>query len=112
MGRVVEYSERSRTTMKIVWSPQAVTDLGAVRAFIAQDDQEAARRITLRIIDSVETALVDNPHIGRAGRVPSTREFVVAKMPFIVPYRVKDKQLHVLRVYHVTRRWPEKFGKD
>jgi hypothetical protein len=46
-----------------------------------------ARRIALHIIQSVERLLPDDPQIGRAGRVPGTRELVIARTPYIIPYR-------------------------
>jgi hypothetical protein len=46
--------------------------------------------------------LPDNPEIGRAGRVAGTRELVIPKTPFIVPYRVNGHLLEILRIYHVT----------
>jgi toxin ParE1/3/4 len=95
--------------VKIIWSPEAIDDLAHIRAYISQDNHEAARRIALHIIELVETILAENPHIGRPGRVPGTREFVVDKTPYIVPYRVKDNTLQILRVYHGARRWPESF---
>jgi toxin ParE1/3/4 len=55
----------------------------------------------------IGTTLAENPHIGRPGRVPGTREFVIDKTPYIVPYRVKDNALQILRIYHGARRWPE-----
>ncbi len=95
--------------MNIVWSPEAIADLAAARAFIAQDNPDAARRIALHIIDTIETLLADHPHLGRPGRVPGTRELVVSKTPFVIPYRVKDDSIQVLRVYHGAQRWPETF---
>ena len=50
----------------------------------------------------------ENPGIGRSGRVPGTREFVVAHTPYIVPYRVRHGMVEVLRVYHGARRWPDR----
>lgn len=98
------------TIMNIIWSPQAKADLASVHAFISNDDPAAARRTTLHILDTVETILAEYPGIGHAGRVPGTREFVVPKTPFIIPYRiVSSKRIHVLRVYHGARRWPERF---
>lgn len=93
--------------MNIVWSRKAVGDLAAARAFIARDNPEAARRIALQIIDAVEISLAANPHMGRPGRVPGTRELVVSGTSFVVPYRVKDDAIQILRVYHGARRWPE-----
>ncbi|TLG78924.1 type II toxin-antitoxin system RelE/ParE family toxin [Methylocystis sp. B8] len=93
--------------MKIIWAPEAIDDLAALRAYISQDNPAAARRLALHILELVETVLAENPHIGRPGRVPGTREFVVDKTPYVVPYRVKDKAVQILRVYHGARRWPE-----
>ena len=92
--------------MNIVWSHQALDDLERLRAFIAKDSPKGARRSSLAIVALVET-LPDNPHIGRPGRVPGTRELVVPNTPFVVPYRVQNEELQVLRVYHGARRWPD-----
>jgi toxin ParE1/3/4 len=54
--------------------------------------------------------LTKHPHIGRAGRVPETRELVVAKTPYIVPYRVRGDEVEILAVFHGARRWPDGFS--
>jgi toxin ParE1/3/4 len=93
--------------MNIVWSPEAIEDLPSLRAYIAEDNPAAARRVVLRIIQTIEQLLSDNPQIGRAGRVPGTRELVIARTPYIVPYRFQRTTIQVLRVYHGARRWPD-----
>jgi toxin ParE1/3/4 len=95
--------------MNIVWSPEAIRDLAALRAYIAEDDPAAAQKVVLRIIEIVEQALPSNPQIGRPGRVPGTRELVIVRTPYIVPYRVRRNVLEILRVYHGARRWPDTF---
>ena len=62
--------------MKIVWSPEAVEDLVLLRAYIAEDSPATAQRTVRLIIESIEQLLPDNPRMGRAGRVPGTRELV------------------------------------
>ena len=93
--------------MNILWSPEAIEDLNSLRAYIAQGNPSAARGVVLHIMDSVEQLLPDNPQIGRPGRVPGTRELVIPKTPFIVPYRLQRNVIQILRVYHGARRWPE-----
>jgi toxin ParE1/3/4 len=93
--------------MNIVWSPEAIEDLASLRAYIAEDNPAAARRVVLHLIQNVEQLLPENPQIGRAGRVPGTRELVVAKTPYIVPYRIQRTTIQILRVYHGARRWPD-----
>lgn len=95
--------------MNIVWSREALDDLGSLRAYIAEEDQAAARRTVSRIIDAVENLLADHPRIGRAGRVSGTRELVIPGTPYIVPYRVQRSTLQILRVYHAARKWPHRF---
>jgi toxin ParE1/3/4 len=95
--------------MNPIWSPEAIADLAALRAYIAQDDPAAAQRVALLIILNIETLLSNSPEIGRPGRVPGTRELVIPKTPYIVPYRVVGHTIQVLRVFHGARRWPEAF---
>jgi toxin ParE1/3/4 len=95
--------------MIIEWSPQAADDLASLRAYIAEDDPAAARRVVLQIVRSVEELLAGQPQMGRPGRVPGTRELVVPRTSYVVPYRIRDNRIQVLRVYHGARRWPERF---
>ncbi len=93
--------------MKIAWSPEAIEDLVSLRAYIAEDNPAAARRTVQHIVESIEQLLPDNPRIGRAGRVPGTRELVIPRTPYIVPYRHQRTTIQILRVYHAARRWPD-----
>jgi len=93
--------------MKIAWSPEAIEDLVSLRAYIAEDNPTAARRTVQHIVESIEQLLPDNPRIGRAGRVPGTRELVIPRSPYIVPYRLQRTTIQILRVYHAARRWPD-----
>lgn len=95
--------------MNIVWSPEALDDLAALHAYIAEDAPAAAQRTVMRVVDAVEQLLAEHPAIGRPGRVPGTRELGITGTPYLVPYRVQGKTLQVLRVYHGARRWPEQF---
>jgi plasmid stabilization system protein ParE len=52
--------------MTLVWSPEAIGDLAALRSYIEQDDPAAAQRIALHIIRIVEALLPNNPEMGRA----------------------------------------------
>lgn len=94
--------------MIVLWSPEAIEDIASLRAFIAEDDPMAAQRIVLHIGHNVMQLLSDHPQMGRPGRVPGTRELVIPGTPYIVPYRIRDNHIQVLRVYHGARRWPER----
>jgi toxin ParE1/3/4 len=95
--------------MNVVWSSEAIDDLVSLRSYISESDPTAAQRVALHILHHVEIVLAENPDLGRIGRVADTREAIVPKTSFIVPYRVREGTLEILRVYHVARRWPEIF---
>jgi plasmid stabilization system protein ParE len=50
--------------MNPIWSPEAIADLAALRANIAQDDPAAAQRVALHIVGNVETLLPNIPKWG------------------------------------------------
>ena len=92
--------------MTPVWSPEAINDLVALRAYIEQDDPAAAQHVALHIVQNIETLLPSTPEMGRPGRVPGTRELVMPKTPFIVPHRLVGNTVQILRIFHNARRWP------
>lgn len=75
---------------------------------VAEDNLSAAKKLREVILSKVEL-LAETPHIGRPGRVPGTKELIVDKTPYIIPYRCKDDRLEIVRVYHSSRKWPAKF---
>ena len=93
--------------MRVRWLKGALLDLDAAEAYIAQDDARAATEVILRIVRAV-SLLKDQPGSGRAGRVLGTKELIVPHTPYIVPYRVKDDVVQILRVYHASRKWPDR----
>jgi toxin ParE1/3/4 len=94
--------------MKILWSPAAIADLEAVRAYIAEDNSTAANRVAQAIRQTVERLAVF-PASGRAGRVPDTRELVVPGLPYIVVYTVRENEVRIASVLHGMMRWPDAF---
>lgn len=94
--------------MDIYFSPEAEQDLAEIFDFILEDNPDAAQGMLIRIQNTINN-LAEHPHLGRAGRIPKTRELVIADTPFIVPYQVSRNRLEILRVYHAARKWPEDF---
>jgi toxin ParE1/3/4 len=90
----------------VIWSDEAIDDLASLRAYISKDSPLSARRVASMIVDSVEALLPANPKIGRPGRISGTRELVIPHTPYVVPYRLRDGAVNILRVYHGARRWP------
>ena len=84
--------------MTLLWSPESIHDLLALRAHINEHDPAAAKRVALHILYCVEYLLSENPKLGAPGRVPGTRELVIPKTPYIVPYRVRHSTIEIARV--------------
>ena len=94
--------------MKIKWLQTALDDLDQVEAYIAKDNPTAAIDTVLKIIEMVGL-LNGQPGMGRSGRILETKELVIPDTPFIVPYRVIENNVQILRVYHNSRKWPDRF---
>jgi len=93
--------------VRIVWSPRAIGHLGDLRAYVANENPKAARRIADTLLDAVER-LADLPNLGRPGRVAGTRELVVPRTPYVIPYRLRGDRLEVIAVFHARQKWPKR----
>lgn len=94
--------------MQVKWLRTALRNLDAEAAFIAEDDPAAARLVVQRLLRAV-AMLAAQPDLGRPGRVPHTRELVVPGTRYVAPYRVRGETVEVLRVFHTSRRLPQKW---
>jgi len=89
--------------VRVEWLRAALDNLSAVAEYISRDNPVAAARTVAAIVNAVEN-LKRFPASGRAGRVSGTRELVVSGTPYIVPYRVRDNVVQVIRVFHAARK--------
>ncbi len=85
--------------MKLVFSRAAVGDLARLRAFIAQNNPEAAARISDKLRKSIHN-LIAAPRIGRPvlDMPGEIRELIVGK--YVVRYEIRQQVLYVLRIWH------------
>lgn len=96
----------SGVTMRVKWLRHAIFDLDTETARIAQENPEAAVQMYGYIRAHVVN-LEKFPESGKPGRIFGTRELVVDRYPYIIPYRVKNGVVEILRIFH-TRREPPK----
>ena len=92
--------------MQIKWLRKALRNLEQIHAYISLDNPEAASSTILKIQLAV-AQLVKFPYMGRIGRVEETRELVISSTPYFVVYRVKKHVVHILRVLHNARKYPD-----
>lgn len=93
---------------RIKWLRTALQNFDAEMAHIASDSPQAARLVARRIREAIDVLSV-YPSAGRPGRIAGTRELVVPKTRYLIPYRVRGGVVEILRVFHVSRRPPGKW---
>ncbi len=94
--------------MQIIWLNAALNNLDEIANFIAQENPLAASQV-VEAIETQVNLLATQPALGRSGRVLGTRELVISNTHYLVPYRIKNNQVEVLRVFHTSRRPPNKW---
>jgi len=91
--------------MKLKWTRAAIADLAEIYAYIDKERPESAARVATEILEQAESLLA-NPLRGRSGRVDGTRELVLGRYPYTIPYRIHGEEIQLLRVLHERRQWP------
>ena len=95
--------------VKVVWTRKASRHLRSAYEYWARESSSSAADITLdRIFSGIELPEL-YPEAGQRGRIPGTREFVIAATPFLVAYRTRRGHIEILSLLHGTRKWPEQF---
>jgi toxin ParE1/3/4 len=92
--------------VRVRWLRTANCNLDAAVEYIAREDPDAAREIYAYIRARVAT-LGKHPEIGRPGRVFGTRELVVEKYSYLIPYRIRGDEVQIIRVFHTSQSLPE-----
>ncbi|MBS0504445.1 MAG: type II toxin-antitoxin system RelE/ParE family toxin [Proteobacteria bacterium] len=85
---------------KIIWTDEAVANLDAIVAYIAEFNPAAARRLAARLIELAD-GLAEFSERGRDvgfGR----REMTIIR-PYILRYRVDPDRVLILRIRHSAR---------
>ena len=86
----------------LVFAEPAARDLDSILDYIAIDNPTAAKNVYRSIVASAER-LIQFPEIGRAGRLPETRELPVSSLPYIIVYEVSLDVVTILAVFHGAR---------
>lgn len=92
--------------MQIKWLKKSIHNVDEVYDFLVKDNPSIARDVIKEIYRSTQR-LLDNPALGRPGRVLGTRELILSRYPYLVPYRVKNGNIEILRVFHTKRNLPK-----
>lgn len=96
------------TLRRLEYAPRYFRRLKDIHERIAAENPAAASRMVERIRAAV-ARLAASPAIGRPGRVGGTRELVIPRTPYIVPYRIKGEAVQIITILHSAQRWPDSF---
>ena len=79
---------------QVVWAPQAIQDVEAIRAHVARD--------SARYADLVVERIADNP-LAYADRYRGARRALLRRFPYVLWYRVLESFVVVLACVHGKR---------
>lgn len=82
------------------WTRRALQRMDEVASYISQDNPANATAFVSELVAKV--GLLAEQPLGKAGRVYGTREFVLHKH-YVVVYRIKQGEVHILTVLHTAR---------
>ena len=88
--------------MLLKWTKTALRSVDEIAGDIAKDNPKRATSFVVELQEEV-TKLQVHPGMGRAGRVPGTRELVLHKN-YIAIYRVRGDGVEILRLHHAARK--------
>ena len=91
--------------MILDWLPAAHDNRFEQLDYIAQDNPLAAIGQDEEIERQVNM-LLQQPKMGRPGRLKGMRELVMSHTPFVAVYRLQANRIEVIRLLHSSQQWP------
>jgi addiction module RelE/StbE family toxin len=91
--------------MRLRWTPAAADDLEAIAGYLSRHFPSFTQTTLQEIYETI-ASLRSLPHRGRMGREEGTRELVIARLPYIVVYRIKAEAVEILHIYHGAQQRP------
>ncbi|MDF4275702.1 type II toxin-antitoxin system RelE/ParE family toxin [Vibrio parahaemolyticus] len=92
--------------MQIKWLKKALVNLEQSAEYLHEYNPRSSREFVQEVYD-LTNLLKTNPAMGRTGRVFGTRELILNKYPYLIPYRIKDNCIEILRVFPTRMSQPE-----
>ena len=93
--------------MELVWLKLAQIDLEKIREYY---NKEAGKTVTNKLLKKIVTSarlIQENPLIGNKTYQDDLLEWHIPKIPFTLPYRIKNNQIQILRVFHQSQNKPD-----
>jgi toxin ParE1/3/4 len=97
-----------RNPLPIEWTESAWQDLDGITDYLLAEGVafDAVEEYAKRIFKAPEH-LTTLPGAGKPGRMPGTREWLIANTPYALIYDTPVGKVRILRVMHGSRQFPE-----
>lgn len=92
--------------LDVKWTEEAELDLEDILAYYLN---HAGMRVTEAIYSRIKAqvgSLNVFPERCRPGRVPGTKEYVIARLPYIAVLDVGTDSITILNIMHTSRKYP------
>lgn len=90
---------------RLEFTARAFRNIAAAEEYVARDNPVVAQKVVKTIYETAEK-LESFPELGKPGRVPGTRELILAQYPYIIVYRIRVSRIVVYAVLHQSRKYP------
>lgn len=94
--------------MKIIYSSKAGADYNEIMDYYEEISPEIAENFSYNLNSAIEL-ICKNPFIGREIENKNEREWPLKGWPYLIPYKIKGNELHIIRIYHTSRNPISKF---
>ena len=90
----------------VLWTQEAREDVENIHAYIAQQAGPTQASTVARAITTKAGLLDQFKGFGKVGNLPNTREYKIARLPYMIVYTVRDDDVVILRVWHERQNRP------
>ena len=90
--------------MRVIWTPEAISDRLDIWDHIAQDHPIAASQMD-DLFSSSALRLTTHPRLGHHGKILGTLELIPHENYRLV-YEINDEIVWILALVHTSRQWP------
>lgn len=90
--------------MKVIWTPEAISDRLDIWDYIALDNPIAASQMD-ELFSSAASRLLAHPRLGHEGKILGTLELIPHENYRLV-YEVDNQTVWILALVHTSRQWP------
>jgi addiction module RelE/StbE family toxin len=89
------------------FSTDSLADLESISDYLRERNPEAADRVVSSIIAAIKRACIypdSAPGVDEPGAVPGTRKLIETPYRYVISYRVVQRTLIVVRIFHGSQR--------